>query len=313
MPLSFRRFAANTSALALALTLLAGCSNTVNVASRRGAYDAYLDIPSRAQASYAQKSAFYHDLIDATSSPNAEPYPALVADLQAMQRHVQDMAERKQSLQAFEKRFDQFADTHASVSPDQAPEWAQFQGLDAEFQPLGQGMQVSLQEFNASLGDFDNNLKAYHIEKIKVADVRAELNAFGDEMNQALGGMEGKVKEDHKAIEFAYRSGGDPDLLRQKSEVLDKMDKSLVDTESFQRGAKDGVTALAQSLPEEATFWTGPGMDDDGSALGAMRADHDGFRHRADDFFALSKRFDTVVPVKPQGDDHDHPHGPDQK
>jgi hypothetical protein len=295
-------FAPRATALVGALLLLAGCSRTVNVASRRGAYDAYLDIPARAQAAYAEKNGFYKQIMDATQSPDANPYPALLADLQTMQRHVEDMTARRKSLLAFEHKFDQFASTHASVSPDQAADWAQFQGLDGEFQPLGQGMQVSLQGYTDASNDFDHQVQAASIAKLKVADVKAEISGFSDEMDQAMGKMEDKAKEDRKALEFAYAAGGSPDLLHQKADILEKMDKNLLDTEAFQRNARTGADALNASLPTEAEFWTGPGMDDDGSGLAGLRAAHDGFKHRTAEFFGLSDRFDAASkPVNAPG------------
>jgi hypothetical protein len=294
-----------------ALAILAGCSNTVNVASRRGFYDAYLDIPARAQAGYAEKSGLYKQIMDATQTPDANPYPALLADLQAMQRHVQDMTARRKSLVAFEGRFDQFASAHASVSPDQAADWAQFQGLDSQFQPLGQGMQVALQGYNDASNDFDRNVQAATIARLNTADVKSEVGGFCNEMDQALGQMEQKTKEDRKALEFASAAGGAPEVLHQKADVLEKMEKSLIDIEAFQRDARASADAVTASLPTDAQFWTGPGMDDDGAGLASMRAAHDGFRKRSAEFFSLSGRFDAVARpagAPAGGDDHSHDH-----
>jgi hypothetical protein len=303
-------FKTATITLAASLALLAGCSNTVNVASRRGAYDAYLDLPARAQASYAEKSGFYKEVIDATSTPDVAPYPALLADLQTMQRHVQDMTARRKSLMAFESKFDRFASTHATVSPDQAADWSQFQGLDNEFQPLGQGMQVSLQGYTDAANDFDRNIQAANIAKLKVADLKDEITGFDNEMDQGMGQMESKAQEDRKALDFAYSAGGAPDLLHQKSEVLDKMEKHLLDDEAFQRIARAQADQLSASLPTDPEIWTGPGMDDDGASLIALRQNHGSFRQRASEFAALSSRFDAAARPAGPGAPGEHPNGP---
>lgn len=299
-----------------AVVALAGCTASANLAVRRGAIDAYVDMPQRVEAKLHEDQAYYGQVLAATSEPQGSPYPTLAADLKLMQRHLDAMKGTSRGIQDYEQGFDAFAQAHPSVSADQSADWQQYQALEARFSPLGQSMQVSLQGYNDAAADFDRTLQANGIAKVKASDLLKEIGDLREELGGSAVRMKDKLHDSHRALQLDAERHLDAETLRRKFELLDKMDKAYDNADALRVKAADAADQQVNAMPRAAAYWTGPGMEDDGSGLLALHQAEDQFRAARKAFFELGERYDKVQApeikasdgkdggMKPGGDKH---------
>lgn len=306
MPLT-RRYPALPLALAATLSLLAGCTASVNLAAKRGTYDAYLDLPSKTEARLQEKQDFYNGMEEATAKPKASPYPSLAADLAAMQRAVGTMSSTKAAITAFEGHYDKFSYGKTVVRSDQGADWQEYLGLDQQFQPLRQSMQVSLDAFNMAATDFDLQVQTHHIEEIDADAMRAEIDRYRNHVDETLTQLEDEARRDRQSLDTAYGMGGDRKVLEQKRKILEQMEHSLLNVEEYQRGNRAMADSLYESLPESGSIWTGPGMADDGGRWAKLRGEELKFRQREEHFADLGQQFNAIAWPQASGQHDDTP------
>jgi hypothetical protein len=323
------------SAVAIVGTLVAGCTSSVNLATKRGTYDAYLDLPTKTDARLQEKTSFYNSMLEQTDTPKASPYPSLAGDLSAMQRAVDTMGSFKEAIVSFEGHYDKFSYGKTVVRSDQAADWQEYQGLDQQFQPLRQSIQVSLEAFNAAATDFDLQVQLHHIEEIDAAAMREEIDHFRNHVDQTLTQLEDEARQDRQSLDLAYTTEGDSQVqderrvvleqaqhsttaadeapqdhqasqpatgndgdrqvLEKKRAILEQMEHSLLNVEEYQRTTRSMADALYESLPEDGSIWTGPGMADDGSRWVQLRQAEDLFRRREERFADLGQQFNAIA------------------
>lgn len=276
------RFAA---AALLAAALLTACTPRVNLASRRRAYDSYLDVGSRCAAVASEDEALLKDLLQHSSSPGISPYPLLGADVGAMKRQVELMRGQEERLEAFLRDYDELAQGRLEVTPGDGGGWESYQALEARFRPLGESVKVAQASFNQAEEDFQSLLKSWHVGHADAAALRQEVDGFQHDLDQGLDGMETQTRQDRDAMAQDAANGVDRRVMRMHRVGLEHQEQALLDAEAFQRKASASARLLRDSLPEEGPIYSGPGLPGDGQGIQSLRDDEDELRRLRDAFY----------------------------
>jgi hypothetical protein len=273
---------------------LSGCGGSVNLARQRVDYDAVLMVPARAQTVLAAKTTLYDGLVTRTSSAALAPYPALHAYLAAMT--VQAAALKSiEGADDFKGDFDFFAATHTVVTPQQPGDWAALQSLDHRFPPIRDAIAAHQKLFNDAAGRFDDLAKASNIFYYDGADLAGALGDLRTDLDVVLKRMEARVLRDSQAASFDVTvTGMDPTVIAQHQSILGSMQEHLFKTEDLVRRILKDADDMQASCPEGAALWAGPGLPDDGSALGKLWDLRDAFERRRVEFRTLADSFDAV-------------------
>jgi hypothetical protein len=260
--------------------LLAGCSGQVDLIARRNHYDAYLDMAARGQAVVSQDAALQSDLLQHTNAADQAPYPALQAEVDAMQRQSAALDGQRARLTAFEQDYDAFTSTQPTVGPKD-PAWPRYSGLEARFQPIGAGVRQALQAVNASHLRYQAALADAGVARVDAAALHQEIADFQAQLDRSLGAMEQGLRDGRHQAASLGNAGGDGGWQRRHTDVQ-ALEQSVGDAEDFRRQAAASALALGDSLPPGILYF-GPGMDG-GDSLAALRHDEESLRRFNHDF-----------------------------
>lgn len=290
----------------LLAALLSGCGGSVNLAQRRVEYDSVLMVPAQVQTVLAAKTALYDGLLTRTSSAALAPYPALHAYLAAMTVQAAALQSIEGWDGSFKGDFDFFAATHTVVTPQQSGDWAALKSLDKRYPPIRDAIVAHQKLFNDAAGRFDDLAKASDIFYYDGADLADALGALRSDLDVVLKRMEARVLRDSQAVSFDVAvTGMDPTVIAQHQAILGSMQEHLFKTEDLMRRILKNADDLQASCPVEAALWAGPGLPDDGSALGKLWRMRDAFGRRRVEFKSLAESFDAVgqpgANVRPSG------------
>jgi hypothetical protein len=254
-----------------------------------------LAIPDKAQAVFEAKTSFLDEVLSRTSSPQAPPYPALLADLQALSTTAAALARDRAAGTAFEGDFDFFAATYASVGSDQPSDWTAYQQLNGRFSGVQASILSDQAAFQRVASDFDALLKANSISRQDRAALVASVNGALDAMDASMKKMEQRVRDDRDSLGFDSTTSLDPVTVKQERDLLDAMEEHLLKSEALLRRTVEAADAMQAAWPQGPWIWTGPGLPDPGADLAQFWRRRDAFFRRRDEFLSLRESFAQVL------------------
>jgi hypothetical protein len=256
---------------------------------------------TQAQQTYNERNAELTAILKRTSTPSAEPYPALRQQLQAMRSAITGMQREAKRVDAFKPKFEAYAAGKTVISQEDEAAWAEYQGVMAEYNAIHTDLQRQAGAFNAAHNRYQAMLKEHKIAKLSVEDLRAEIDGIAAEVVNGVNDMEKQVENGRKAVDFAKQAGGDPAVLAGKAKTLDEMAGMLPGLRLFRGTVAGSKDRVLRDLAVSGELWTGPGMS--GQNLGLVedfREARDQYRKNRQAWDELNARFEaSVAPSNP--------------
>lgn len=285
----------NWIALAAPLFLLSACGpQRVNLAAHRASYDYYPPLVDKMEADYQVQTEKVKEIVGATSTPKAAPYPQMNADLKECYRVLGELRAGEKRIDAFKKKYDAWAAGKGEINSDDAAAWNEFRGVQSEYDGIAAGMGSYVNRYNQAVQDIDQQMKQHGIAKTSLSAIKGEADGLVDHVTQSVKDMDTQIESRGQTLLLAGAGGLNPLVSGQKALLLVQLKNQMPAMKAYADAARlHGGKIKAPS--KDATVWLGPGMGGDIGALRELRQTAKNFELARQEFNKIAADFDKPV------------------
>ncbi len=273
---------------ASSLLLLTACGpRRVNLAAHRATYDYYPPLIDKMEADYQVQTQKVKEIVAATSTPKAAPYPQLNAFLKECYRVLIEMREGEKKIDAFKKRYDAWAAGKGEINSDDAASWNDFKAVQGEYDGIAAGMGNYVQRYNQAVNSIEQQQQTFNIAKTSHSAIKTEADSLAVQVTQGVKDMDEQIESRGQTLLLAGASGLNPLTAGQKALLLVQLKNQMPAAKTLAEAARQSG-AKVKMPSKDATVWLGPGMSGD---IGPLQE----LRDIAARYVAVKKNFDKVA------------------
>lgn len=278
----------------VALVLISACSPRVDLAQRRRDYDRLLDLAVRGAKVADTDGSQLQELQSQSSTPTADPYPALAADAERLRRKARALAQDAQALGSLRQRLAELGVGRETVAPQDGPAWRSYQGLDGRFRPLAAALERERRAVDDAHADFQALLSRYSISQRRARDLVTDCDGFVASLGVGLDDLRQRLEKAHAELQNLQGARAPAGLLARKGAALETLRLQFLDDRAFQARALAATQAFRAALPAQGDYDVGPGLPGKGSDLLTLQDQQAAWTRRRADFKDACWRYELL-------------------
>lgn len=192
------------------------------------------------------KRGIYNQLLAKIPDSTAAPYPELASELIIMTRSFKQLKQTAQQLEQMKANFSRLVKGRKKIESGSSM-WDDFQVIKDEYETQTGNFESQAETYNKSSNKFITLLNDHKITKIKVVEVRKQIDNYMKELSEAI---------EQITLELdAYRNKPEAD-----GAVLGELETILTSIQADQLSLQKKIKAFQKEVGSEPEVWSGPGV-----------------------------------------------------